>query len=335
MIETNTESAHYPGNYIKVTVIVPLYNKAPYIQRAIDSIFAQTIQDFEIIVVDDGSTDDGSRIVEAYGDIRLRLLRQGNQGVSSARNRGVNEAQADFIVFLDADDEWLPAHLETLFRLRETYPAAGAYADAYLIHTPNNRLMDPNYRCIPASPWEGEIPRYFLSAALGHYPLNSSVLGMKKTVFNEMNGYPPGVWYGEDAVLWAKIAVSYPIVFSWTTGAIYHWDCLKRTCSRELSLDEAPFIPFLRSFIEKNIISPSLRADIDEYISRYEIDRAFRLISIGKTEQGRKILRTCETRYRRFERAYGIFISFLPRWIRKRIRNVVSGIRSLIRSHSW
>ncbi|NLZ30356.1 MAG: glycosyltransferase family 2 protein, partial [Methanomicrobiales archaeon] len=115
----------------EVSVVIPLYNKAPYIARALSSIIAQTRQDFEVIVIDDGSTDGGEEIVRGFDDPRIRVIRQENRGVSAARNRGIEAARADFIAFLDADDEWMPTHLGALLRLRGRYPRAGAYGTAY------------------------------------------------------------------------------------------------------------------------------------------------------------------------------------------------------------
>ena len=96
----------------EASVIIPLYNKGILVKRAVDSILAQTFQDFEIVVVDDGSTDDGPTIIAAYEDPRIRLIRQSNSGPGAARNRGVKEAASDLIAFLDADDEFLPEFLE-------------------------------------------------------------------------------------------------------------------------------------------------------------------------------------------------------------------------------
>ncbi len=97
-----------------VSVVVPLYNKLRWIQRALDSIAAQTLADIEVIVVDDGSTDGGDAIAQSYPDPRFRLIRQANAGPGSARNRGLLECRAELVAFLDADDEWLPEYLETI-----------------------------------------------------------------------------------------------------------------------------------------------------------------------------------------------------------------------------
>src|SRR5712692_9736802 len=104
---------------LKVSIVVPLYNKAPYVRRALDSIAAQTFSDFEVIVVDDGSTDDGPSVVANYGDSRVRLVRQPNAGPGAARNAGLAQTQGELIAFLDADDEWLPTYLEESVRQLE------------------------------------------------------------------------------------------------------------------------------------------------------------------------------------------------------------------------
>src|SRR5258707_304610 len=101
----------------RISVIVPLYNKARYVRRCLDSILGQSFGDFEVIVIDDGSTDEGPQIVEAYTDPRIRLLAQSNAGPGAARNRGSREACGDLIAPLDADDAWDPAYLEESVRL--------------------------------------------------------------------------------------------------------------------------------------------------------------------------------------------------------------------------
>jgi glycosyltransferase involved in cell wall biosynthesis len=101
----------------RFSVVIPLYNKARQIENTIRSVLAQDFQDFEIIVVDDGSTDGGSDLIIPINDTRIRLVFQVNAGVSAARNFGVHESSAEYIAFLDADDEWYPWHLEEIDKL--------------------------------------------------------------------------------------------------------------------------------------------------------------------------------------------------------------------------
>src|SRR5689334_21235100 len=114
-----------------VSIVVPLFNKERYVRRALESIARQTQSDFEAIVVDDGSKDNGAAVVEQFPDSRFRLIRQSNQGPGAARNRGLAECSAELIAFLDADDEWLPDYLEGGERALRDHPAS-AVACAYL-----------------------------------------------------------------------------------------------------------------------------------------------------------------------------------------------------------
>lgn len=96
----------------KVGIVIPLYNKGTLVRRALNSVLNQTYQNFEVVVVDDGSTDEGPDVVRECSDPRVRLIRQANAGPGAARNRGVQETHAPYLAFLDADDEWMPLFLE-------------------------------------------------------------------------------------------------------------------------------------------------------------------------------------------------------------------------------
>ncbi len=116
---------------MQVTVIIPLYNKEQFIARAIDSVLTQKHQDFELIVVDDGSTDESAKVVRNFADPRLRLISQANQGPGAARNRGAREASSDYLAFLDADDEWMPEFLRKSLRALEQAPDCGFSMSAF------------------------------------------------------------------------------------------------------------------------------------------------------------------------------------------------------------
>ena len=210
---------------VLVSIVIPLYNKKNYIGRTIRSVLMQTIEDFEIIIIDDGSLDGSGDVAKTFLDSRIRLFRQENQGVSAARNNGVRNARADFIAFLDADDEWLPDHLKTLLRLRNEYSFAGAFTTAYTILEPNGKMRSARYRAIPGNPREGLIPNYFKSATLGDSPLNSSSVGIPKIIFNEFGGFPEDEWWGEDTDLFGRIALKYPIAFSLGGGCNISLGC--------------------------------------------------------------------------------------------------------------
>jgi glycosyltransferase involved in cell wall biosynthesis len=110
------------------SVIVPVFNRASRLGAALNSVRDQTCQDFEIIVVDDGSADDPRAVVEAIGDPRIRLIRQENRGGGAARNTAIDAAQGRFIAPLDSDDVFLPRHLERMKALLEANPGSAGYA---------------------------------------------------------------------------------------------------------------------------------------------------------------------------------------------------------------
>ena len=110
-----------------ISVVIPLYNKEKSIRSTIESVLAQTHTDFEIVVVDDGSTDNSINVINEISDSRIRLIKKVNGGVSSARNEGVLEAKGEYVAFLDGDDLWHPLYLETLNQLILDYPDATIY----------------------------------------------------------------------------------------------------------------------------------------------------------------------------------------------------------------
>lgn len=296
----------------KISVIIPLYNKGPHIKRALVSVINQTIQDFEIIVVDGGSTDNGLDVVKNIDDRRVIFFKQKGTGVSAARNQGVEASRADLIAFLDADDEWLPYHLETILKLREEYPQAGAYTTAYKILQGNGKLKWANYKAIPPAPWKGLIPNYFKSGALGEYPVWTSVVCIPKNVFNLVNGFPEDAWYGEDADLFGKIALRYPIAFSWYLGGIYYNNTVNRASNREIPLEEEPFIKTAKKAMKENLVPPDKIEDLKEYVARKEILRAERNLNYGKNKIAIQILKNHKTNYQRILRTKVLLKAAIP-----------------------
>lgn len=116
----------------QVSVVVPLFNKSRYIARTLASVLGQSFTDFELIVIDDGSTDNGPEIVTRIHDARLRLIRQNNAGPGATRNVGIENSTGTFLAFLDADDEWMPTYLDQgVSALRDTDPSVAAHTCAY------------------------------------------------------------------------------------------------------------------------------------------------------------------------------------------------------------
>jgi glycosyltransferase involved in cell wall biosynthesis len=280
----------------KFSVIIPLFNKGPHIARAVKSILKQTLQEFEIIVVDDHSSDEGPAVVRSFDDPRITLIEQDHRGASYTRNHGVRVATTDFIALLDADDEWMPRHLETILRLVEKYPEAGMFTTAYKIQNAEGKIHW-GYKCIPDAPWEGLLPDYFRSCTLGNYPVNASNVVIPKKIFHEMGGFPESYWYGEDADLFGKIALKYPVAFSWKFGAIYHVDASNRACEKDHPRNyEEPFVKTARAALLKGEVRPDRIESVNEFITRKEMHRVYCNLDDGNLKTAESILKQCTTK---------------------------------------
>ena len=202
-----------------VTVIVPLYNKQDYIARTIRSVLAQTYQRFELVVVDDGSTDQSVSLVESlFSDARIRLVRQRNRGVSAARNRGLKDMQGHLAAFLDADDEWLPEHLADLVALVERFPDAALYST-------NSTRQPSGAVSIPRSPQLAEhflIDDYFSAAIRWPHFVNSSSTAVRRRVIDRLGGFVENVEIGEDQEYWARLALTGPLAVCLRSSSLYH-----------------------------------------------------------------------------------------------------------------
>ena len=118
-----------------ISIIIPLYNKEKYIKKCIESVLLQSITDFEIVIVDDGSTDNSIAIIKSFKNERIHIIRQRNQGPSKARNTGLKNASGEWILFLDADDILIPGSLETFIKLIHKYPNDKCFACNFYIST--------------------------------------------------------------------------------------------------------------------------------------------------------------------------------------------------------
>lgn len=211
---------------MKFSVIIPLYNKAPYVSKAIDSVLAQTLADYELIIVDDGSGDDSADVaLKAIKDFpQCRLIRQENAGVSMARNNGVAVSHGDYLCFLDADDWWSPSFLEELSNLIAEFPDAGIYGTGYTIVNETKRYTHVSPIGVEQGFEKGYINYCQVYAKTLAMPLTSISVAVPRLVFDEMNGFPKGVRFGEDFLLWIRIALSHKVAFLNKPLAYYNQD---------------------------------------------------------------------------------------------------------------
>ena len=181
-----------------ISVIIPLYNKEHYIKSTILSVLEQTYNDFEIIIIDDGSTDNSVNIVSEFTDARITMVNQKNAGVSAARNHGLKIAKGDYITFLDADDRWRQGFLKAMYELAQKYPQESVFGVAQ-----ENRPINTLPSGVTVV---DDFCSYFYCFCTGS-------LFFKKEVFEKVGYFRQNVQVGEDFDMWLRIACKYNYVY--------------------------------------------------------------------------------------------------------------------------
>lgn len=199
-----------------VSVVIPLYNKADSILATLASAAGQADADFEIIVVDDGSTDHGVALVKTAAIPRLRLVRQANAGVSKARNRGIVTARGKWIAFLDADDLWSRDHLAGLLNVLASSKAIAAFSNSRLESRSGSPLINPDVEA-------QEIDDYFSFAlSNGGYPIGTSAMIVLRDELFAAGLFAEGVPTGEDIDMWCRLACRGAFLYGAGLSATYN-----------------------------------------------------------------------------------------------------------------
>jgi glycosyltransferase involved in cell wall biosynthesis len=201
-------SEHTPSHGPLVSVIIPTYNSERYIRDTLASVFAQTYSNFELIVIDDGSSDETVSLLQTYGD-RVCLVAQPNQGPAAARNHGLRLAKGELIAFLDSDDLWLPEKLDKQVRFMQQHPDCGLISTEMSTFN-DSGMLDTGVKARIYNIKNGRVMRNLL---FGNWIQTSGVMARREcfaTVgyFTEEKGL-----FGEDWILWMQIAARYPIHF--------------------------------------------------------------------------------------------------------------------------
>lgn len=197
------------------SVILPLYNKEQYVRKAVESIMRQTFNDYEFIIVDDGSNDKSAEIAATIIERleRCSIIQQKNQGVSMARNNGVAASHGKYLCFLDADDWWEATFLEEMAKLIEEFPDAGIYGTNYIIVNETKGKTRIAKIGVTDRFEKGYINYCQAYAKTMYMPLWTGAVCIPRKVFDEMAGFPKGIRLGEDFLLWIRVALRYKVAF--------------------------------------------------------------------------------------------------------------------------
>lgn len=202
------------------SIVIPVYNKKKFIAKTLRSVLEQTFTDYEIIIVNDGSTDQSESEILAFNDTRIQYYSKKNEGVAITRNLGIEKASADYICFLDADDYWFPDFLETIHHFISKLPEQKVFASGIEIETSDKTF--PAHYSIPKKA-DFEIVDFFEASQKDCIMWTSSVC-IHKSVFEKVGAFDAKIKNGEDTELWIRIGLEFPIVFIRKILARYVYD---------------------------------------------------------------------------------------------------------------
>jgi glycosyltransferase involved in cell wall biosynthesis len=263
----------------KVSIIVPTYNREKFIKRALDSVIEQTYQNFEVLVIDDGSTDNTRDVVKSYGE-RVCYFYQENKGIAGARNAGIKESSGDYIAFLDSDDYWMHGKLErqtALFREHSEYGLVASCCASV--------RLDGSYREKNRPGKSG----WVLKDLFNKNFIRTSSAVIKKECLEKVGFFDEELKECEEYDLWLRIAAQYPVGFINESLAVYvdnpegvSTDSLSGRLFRLKVLEKE----YLKKKIPEKMYNRRI-AETCHYIGRHYLKR-------GNREEGRSYLRRAQ-----------------------------------------
>lgn len=296
------------------SVIIPLYNKEEYIQRTLNSVLAQSFKEFEVIIVDDGSTDNSLEIVEKNNDSRIHILKQVNQGVSAARNIGILNAKYDLVAFIDADDTWDPQFLKEMYHLIEKFPIASLYYSNYKLVNEKRQKRHKESEGV-----EYMIVDDYFEFTISNPPVCASSVVIKKRVLNEFGAFPLKISRGEDLYLWTNIALKYKIAYTNFIGAFYYRDIPNSLTKKSQNLSES-FSSFAEEFYHLNKYTVKNKNAFKEYMTPMILSKSKYLIQENKVEESRSLIKQYSSSKRNKRKAVLLYIySYIPKALREKL----------------
>ncbi|NQZ24151.1 MAG: glycosyltransferase [Colwellia sp.] len=309
--------------HINFTVIIPLFNKAEHILRTLKSVAWQKYPAAEIIIIDDGSTDNGASLVKNEKIKNVKVVHQANQGVSAARNNGVALASHEYIAFLDADDQWLPLFLDEVARLINKFPQAEFFGTNYQIVQSKNNYVDAKIKLGSLNPEGVILTDYFNIASQGDLPFTMSSMVMQRSLFKEIGGFPLDEPIGEDQDLFCRVALNAEIAYSPNIHSLYHKDAQNQASKNNIPSTECLFSSRITEMAKKrprNVNSVHML----KYSAAHLCHLAKLNIGDGHFVQARKLLSDprCKLKPRHLIVLYGLtWIKQTEQWLVKIFTN--------------
>ncbi len=255
----------------RVSVIIPTYNRARFLPRAIQSVLNQTYEDWELIVVDDGSTDDTQGILAGFPDVRV--VTQPNRGVSAARNAGVRVALGVWPAFLDSDDEWRPEKLQRQMECARKRP------EILVWHT--NETWFRNGKVLPQKAYHRKQGGFFFERAVERCLISPSSVMIHRRLFEDVGLFDESLPVAEDYDLWLRITAFYEVGFVPEPLLIKHAEA-----ENQLSVITQTIDRYRIRGLVKILENPSLCEALRKKAGR-ELARKCRIVASGLTKRGK------------------------------------------------
>ncbi len=262
------------------SIVIPLYNKEKYIKATLESVLKQTYSNFEVVIINDGSTDSSCDYVLTIKDSRIRIVHQNNKGVSTARNNGIKKSKGKYIVLLDADDLWLPNHLQDFKNAIKKYPLEFVFGNNYKYKLKENSYKPTYISNLP----EGEdivLVKNYFKCSLPSTLICASSVCIQKDILKDDLVFNEELTSGEDTDLWIRLGLKYPFVFNKNIGAIYNKEVLGSLSSQnninslfkftQNYIVEEKSAPFLKKFMDANRFDLMIKSKIMNRLDLYEI----------------------------------------------------------------
>lgn len=298
-----------------ISVIIPAFNSAESITRSIESVLGQSYKDFEIIVVDDGSSDETSELVKKFGS-KVNYIYQENSGASVARNTGIAAAKGGWIAFLDADDQWLPEKLDSQMKLFERNPDIKWCSSNWLqTNGPKQAPAGDKTKITAGLNGKNYFENYFTAALKGCCPILTSTIIVERTVFYEVGDFDPAFLRAQDQDMWWRIAHYHPrIGYIPQMLAVRHLDCenpilLKRRLATRSESNRRKFMP-------KQLKIAKERGTIEQFrpfASRMMKQTILTMMIHGNKQQARQILNEFSELFSRPWRVAVMVMTTFPR----------------------
>ncbi|WP_299220113.1 glycosyltransferase family 2 protein [uncultured Aquimarina sp.] len=265
------------------SIIIPLYNKGNTISNTLTSVLKQSYVDYEVIIINDGSTDHSEEIVLNFNDKRIHYFFTKNNGVSIARNLGIEKANGKLIAFLDADDYWYPNHLEILSQLYQKFPDAGLYTTSYEKRFNSKATFTANFNKIDSQGKSFMLVEDFFDSSLIDVIAWTSACAVPKNILDTIGVFDTSITHGagEDTDLWIRIALTYEVALATYVTATYILDANNRISNTNTL--KRNFMD-LNKFNEEEIGNQSLKRYLDQ--NRYAISLLYK--SAGDHETAKK-----------------------------------------------